>query len=62
VSSILSRESLKRMREAAYGEAEAAAEQALAEPQPTVEDLRKHTFAASPVDQIYPHDYTGLPE
>lgn len=61
-NSILSRESLERMREAAYREAEAAAEQALAEPQPTVEDLRKHTFAASPVDQVYPRDYTGLPE
>ena len=45
----------------AQAEAEAALEQALREPQPTPADVYKHTYAPSPVDEVYPNDYTGLP-
>ena len=36
-------------------------EQALAEPRPTAEDINRFTYAPSPVDAVYPDDYTGLP-
>jgi 2-oxoisovalerate dehydrogenase E1 component alpha subunit len=47
---------------AAESESEAALEQALVEPKPTAADIYRHTYAPSPVDAIYPGDYTGLPE
>ena len=40
---------------------EATLEEVLAEDQPTVADIEKHTYAPSPVDAVYPEDYTGLP-
>jgi 2-oxoisovalerate dehydrogenase E1 component subunit alpha len=46
---------------AAHAEAEEALEQALREPQPTADDIHRHTYAPSPVDAVYPGDYTGLP-
>jgi 2-oxoisovalerate dehydrogenase E1 component alpha subunit len=42
-------------------EVEAAVQQAVKEPKPTVADVLKHTYAPSPVDVVYPEDYTGLP-
>ena len=60
--SILSRDAVDQVWEAAREEAEQAAQQALSEPQPTADDVRKHTYAPSPVDSVYPEDYTGLPE
>jgi len=30
-------------------------------PKPTVADVLKHSYAPSPVDVVYPEDYTGLP-
>ena len=42
-------------------EAESALEQALGEPRPTPEDINRFTYAPSPVDPVYPEDYTGLP-
>lgn len=47
---------------AAHAEAEEALEQALTEPKPTPEDVERFTYADSPVDQVYPGDYTGLPK
>ena len=38
-----------------------AVAQAMAEPRPTAEDVERHTYAPSPVDVVYPEDYTGLP-
>ena len=49
------------IHEDAYNEAEAALEEALAEPAPTAADVYKHTYAPSTVDAVYPEDYTGLP-
>jgi 2-oxoisovalerate dehydrogenase E1 component alpha subunit len=52
---------IEQDREAANAEAEAALEEALSEPKPTAADVYKHTYAPSPVDAVYPGDYTGLP-
>jgi 2-oxoisovalerate dehydrogenase E1 component alpha subunit len=42
-------------------EVEAAVQQAVKEPKPTIADVMKHTYAPSPVDAVYPDDFTGLP-
>ncbi len=55
------RTALDKIDEAAKAEAEAALRQALREPRPTPDDIPKHTYAPSPVDVVYPGDYTGLP-
>jgi len=47
---------------AAQAEVKAAAEQALQEARPRLADIERHTFAPSPVDAVYPEDYTDLPE
>ena len=60
--SLLTQEKIDQVWEAAREEAEHAAQQALSEPQPTADDVRTHTYAPSPVDCVYPDDYTGLPE
>jgi 2-oxoisovalerate dehydrogenase E1 component alpha subunit len=31
------------------------------EPEPRPEDVYRFTYAPSPVDVVYPQDYTGLP-
>jgi 2-oxoisovalerate dehydrogenase E1 component alpha subunit len=43
-------------------EVEAAVQQALREPKPTTADIFRHTYAPSPVDVVYPEDYSGLPQ
>jgi 2-oxoisovalerate dehydrogenase E1 component alpha subunit len=45
----------------AEDEVDAAAERVQGEANPTPEDVYLHTYAASPVDAVYPGDYTGLP-
>jgi 2-oxoisovalerate dehydrogenase E1 component alpha subunit len=45
----------------AHDEVEAAVEVAMNEPRPTKTDVERFTFAPSPVDAVYPNDYTGLP-
>jgi 2-oxoisovalerate dehydrogenase E1 component alpha subunit len=50
-----------QVRAEACAEADAALEQALQEPEPTAADVPRGTYAPSPVDIIYPEDYTGLP-
>jgi 2-oxoisovalerate dehydrogenase E1 component alpha subunit len=57
----LDSETIERVHQEAEAEAEEALEQALSEPKPTPEDVYKHTYAPSPVDAVYPGDYTGLP-
>jgi 2-oxoisovalerate dehydrogenase E1 component alpha subunit len=51
----------ERTREEAHAEADEALEQVIKEPRPTPDDVYKFTYAPSPVDPIYPEDYTGLP-
>jgi 2-oxoisovalerate dehydrogenase E1 component alpha subunit len=58
---VLDREAIERVHNEAKAEAEEALEQALREPKPTAADVEKHTYADSPVDAVYPGDYTGLP-
>jgi 2-oxoisovalerate dehydrogenase E1 component alpha subunit len=45
----------------AKDEIEAAVQQVHTEPRPTAADVYTHTYAPSPVDAVYPEDYTGLP-
>lgn len=59
---ILDRPATESIVDAAREEAEAAVAQAMKEPRPTVDDVLKHTYAPSPVDAVYPVDYTGLPK
>jgi 2-oxoisovalerate dehydrogenase E1 component alpha subunit len=42
-------------------EVEEAVQQAYREAQPSPDDVEKYTYATSPVDAVYPDDYTGLP-
>jgi 2-oxoisovalerate dehydrogenase E1 component alpha subunit len=58
---VVDAETIERVHDEATAEAEAALEVALSEPKPTAEDVEKHTYAPSPVDEVYPGDYTGLP-
>ncbi len=52
---------LDRVHAGAEAECDEAVEQALNEPRPRPEDVERHTYAPSPVDSVYPGDYTGLP-
>jgi 2-oxoisovalerate dehydrogenase E1 component alpha subunit len=60
--SVVDQHYLDQVHEEAAAEVEAAVEQVLTEPMPQPSDVEKHTFAASPVDAVYPGDYTGLPQ
>jgi 2-oxoisovalerate dehydrogenase E1 component alpha subunit len=61
-SGIIDRDALKVVHEEAEAEVESAVEQVLQEPMPTPADVERHTYAPSPVDAVYPGDYTGLPQ
>jgi len=52
---------VEHMRQEAKGEADEAAVQVSTEPRPTPADVERFTYAPSPVDAVYPKDYTGLP-
>ncbi|HLJ96905.1 MAG TPA: thiamine pyrophosphate-dependent dehydrogenase E1 component subunit alpha, partial [Gemmataceae bacterium] len=58
---MLDQQDIDRTHVAAQSEAEAALAEALAEPKPSPADVYEHTYAPSPVDVVYPEDYTGLP-
>jgi 2-oxoisovalerate dehydrogenase E1 component alpha subunit len=58
---VLTLEEREQTHAAALAETEAALEQAMREPQPTAADVERFTYADSPVDAVYPGDYTGLP-
>jgi 2-oxoisovalerate dehydrogenase E1 component subunit alpha len=58
---VADRQALDRMRREAYAEVDEAADQVVHEPRPKAEDVYKFTYAPSPVDAVYPGDYTGLP-
>ncbi|MBV9125905.1 MAG: thiamine pyrophosphate-dependent dehydrogenase E1 component subunit alpha [Planctomycetes bacterium] len=59
---VLDAQATDQAHAAAEAEAEEALQQALREPQPRPEDMYRHVYAPSPVDAVYPEDYTGLPE
>jgi 2-oxoisovalerate dehydrogenase E1 component alpha subunit len=52
----------KAVQDEAHKEADAAVAQAMREPKPRAEDIERYTYAPSPVDAVYPKDYTGLPQ
>ena len=54
-------ETIVRVHDEAQAEAETALEEVLKERMPTKEDIHKFSYAPSPVDAVYPDDYTGLP-
>ena len=58
---VLDQPTIEQIHEDAHAEARRPLEQALGEPRPTPEDVEKYTYAPSPVDAVYPGDYTGLP-
>jgi 2-oxoisovalerate dehydrogenase E1 component alpha subunit len=58
---VVDEETVTQTYESAAAEAEAALEQAQSEPKPTAADVPRFTYADSPVDAVYPGDYTGLP-
>jgi 2-oxoisovalerate dehydrogenase E1 component alpha subunit len=58
---LLDQAAIDLVHEEATAEADAALHQAVGEPRPTPEDVNRHTYAASAVDEVYPGDYTGLP-
>lgn len=55
-------ESVQALKEEAKHEADAAAVAVAGEPRPTRADVYRDTYAPSPVDVVYPEDYTGLPQ
>jgi 2-oxoisovalerate dehydrogenase E1 component alpha subunit len=58
---VLDEDEVRRIHAEAHAEVDAALEETLNEPRPTAADVERHTYAASPVDAVYPGDYTGLP-
>jgi 2-oxoisovalerate dehydrogenase E1 component subunit alpha len=58
---VIHRELAEMVWHEAREEADAAVETAMSEPKPTIEDVERFTYAPSPVDAVYPEDYTGLP-
>jgi 2-oxoisovalerate dehydrogenase E1 component alpha subunit len=58
---VLDQELIDQIHQAARDEADAALEQATHEARPTAADVERFTYAPSPVDAVYPEDYTGLP-
>jgi 2-oxoisovalerate dehydrogenase E1 component alpha subunit len=58
---VADRAALDLVHDDAHREIDAAAEQVMHEPAPQPSDVEKLTYAPSPVDPVYPDDYTGLP-
>lgn len=58
---VLDQAALDQIHENAKTEVDAAAAQVVQEPKPQPGDVEKFTYAPSPVDAVYPGDYTGLP-
>ena len=58
---LLDQAALDQIHDEAQAEIEAAVAQAMQEPKPRGADVEKFTYAPSPVDAVYPDDYTGLP-
>jgi 2-oxoisovalerate dehydrogenase E1 component alpha subunit len=59
---VLDPATVEQVHEEAQAEVEAAMEEVLSEPQPEPSDVERYTYAPSPVDAVYPDDYTGLPQ
>jgi 2-oxoisovalerate dehydrogenase E1 component alpha subunit len=60
-ANVIHRELAEMVHHEAHEEADRAVEIAMSEERPTAADVERFTFAPSPVDAVYPNDYTGLP-
>lgn len=58
---LLDRATAERVHAEAKDEADEAVARVMREPQPEPGDVEKFTYAPSPIDHVYPDDYTGLP-
>lgn len=58
---LMTTDNLRKIHREADAEADAASSVVAEEARPTAADVYQHTYAASPVDAVYPDDYTGLP-
>jgi 2-oxoisovalerate dehydrogenase E1 component alpha subunit len=58
---VIDKVTIAHVHENAEAEVEEAVETVIKEARPTAEDVEKFTYADSPVDAVYPKDYTGLP-
>ena len=58
---IIDQHEIARIQQDAKDEVDAAVEQAASEPKPKPEDVERFIYAPSPVDKVYPGDYTGPP-
>jgi 2-oxoisovalerate dehydrogenase E1 component alpha subunit len=58
---IISEREIEQVHAEAKDETEVALQQVLREPVPQPDDVKRYTYAPSPVDAIFPGDYTGLP-
>lgn len=58
---VLDQHMVESIHHDAHEEVEAALDEVLAEEAPRPEDVERFTYAPSPVDVVYPDDYTGLP-
>jgi 2-oxoisovalerate dehydrogenase E1 component alpha subunit len=58
----LEQDAIDRIWAEAREDTEQAVQRVLNESQPTADDIPVHTYRRSPVDAVYPDDYTGLPE
>jgi 2-oxoisovalerate dehydrogenase E1 component alpha subunit len=58
---VIHRELAEMVWHEAREEADTAVMQAMGEPRPAPDDVERFTYAPSPVDVVYPEDYTGLP-
>ena len=59
---LLDQAGVDAVHDEAKAEVDAAVAQAMQEAKPEAADVEKFTYASSPVDAVYPEDYTGLPE
>jgi 2-oxoisovalerate dehydrogenase E1 component alpha subunit len=58
---LIEQSEIDRIHQEAKDEADSAAALAVRERKPEPAEVEKHTYAPSPVDRVYPGDYTGLP-
>jgi 2-oxoisovalerate dehydrogenase E1 component alpha subunit len=59
---VLDQATVEHIHQSAHAEVDDSSDEIAHEPRPTPADVYKHTYAPSPVDAVYPDDYTGLPE
>ena len=52
---------VRSLKEEAKAEIDVAVVEAMSEPGPTPMDVNRFTYAPSPVDAVYPGDFTDLP-